>query len=183
MHACVRALSLASARTEKQAAVIGDAAAPLDELGEPRAAAAPLAGGGGDQRRVRREEHARLQLLREAKAFTPAVEALAAVVHGHVNAKVAKVALRVVAQIGARGEPDVALPAAREVVEDDPRELPPLADTRSIAQKEPAARGRHDGCRRARGGARGHRGEVAVARQLDRLKLQVGQRALEQRRA
>ena len=66
--------------------------APLDELREARAALGPLAGGRRDERGVRREEHARLQLLAHAEGLAAAVERLAAVVDGRVHAQVGQVA-------------------------------------------------------------------------------------------
>ena len=126
-----------------------------------------LAGGGAHQRHVRGEEPSRLHLLTMAQALVALVEALAAVVDRHVAAEVAQVTHGVDAQVGARREPDVAVAAARDVVEHDRRQLPPLAHARAVAEEEACPRAR-DGAARGRPHL-----QVALAGERDRLDLQA----------
>ena len=152
---------------EEQAALVARAAAPAHDLLESRVALLLLAGGGAHQRHVRGEEHARLHLLTMAQALVALVEALAAVVDRHVAAEVAQVTHGVDAQVGARREPDVTVAAARDVVEHDRRQLPPLAHARAVAEEEACPRAR-DGAARGRPHL-----QVALAGERDRLDLQA----------
>ena len=152
---------------EEQAALVARAAAPAHDLLESRVALLLLAGGGAHQRHVRGEEHARLHLLTMAQALVALVEALAAVVDRHVAAEVAQVTHGVDAQVSARREPDVTVAAARDVVEHDRRQLPPLAHARAVAKEEACPRAR-DGAARGRPHL-----QVALAGERDRLDLQA----------
>ena len=153
------------ALVEEERAVEGGAAAPVDELLQPRLALLLLRAR-ADERGVRGEEHALLQPFRHPEAERAAVELLRAVVHRDVAAEIAQVALRVVPQVAARAEPQVLRAAARQVVEDDRRELAPLADAGAVADEEAGARRR-----RARRRRRQQRA-VALARERDALDLQ-----------
>ena len=102
-----------------------------------------------------------------AQALVALVEALAAVVDRHVAAEVTQVTHGIDAQVGTRREPDVAVAAARHVVEHDRRELPPLAHARAVAEEEAGARAR-DGAARGRPHL-----QVALAGERDRLDLQA----------
>jgi len=87
-------------------------------------------------------------------------------VHGAVAAEVGEVADGVVPQVGARREPDVPRPPARERVEDDRGELPALANPGAVAEEEAGS------CRRV---GRHHR-EVPLAGQANKLQLQRRER-------
>ena len=94
------------ALVEQKRAVEGGAAAPVDELLQPRLALLLLRAR-RDERGVRGEEHALLQPFRHPEAERAAVELLRAVVHRDVAAQIAQIALRVVPQVAARAEPQV----------------------------------------------------------------------------
>ena len=155
------------ALVEEQAALVPRAARPAHDLLEPRLALLLLPGGGRHQRHVGGEEHARLHLLAQPQPLVPLVEALAAVVDGHVAAEVSQVTHGIDSQVGARREPDVAVAAARDVVEHDRRKLSPLAHARAVAEEEAGARAR-DGAARGRPHL-----QVALTGERDRLDLQA----------
>ena len=114
-------------------------AAPLGNLREARACAVRAL---AHEQRVADEQH---PVLQRGRRRQPRVRGLRAEVEhrerrGARGRDVGEVALRVDEQVRARRDPHCAAPPAQCVLEDDPGNLPPLADARPVPHEEPAPR-------------------------------------------
>ena len=93
-----------------------------------------------NERGVRREKNAALEVFIHAKGFSVCVKVLAAVDHLAVQTKVVEIALSIEAQIARSGQPDVLWAASSQVVGDHAGNLASLSHASTVAQEKARTR-------------------------------------------